>query len=196
MSSKAEINRNNAQHSTGPKTEAGKQRSSRNALSHGLTAKTVVMPTEDLAAYQSHLKSFDDEYKPQGGTEVQLVQQLADTSWRLNRVASLEAKLLAADAPIETQAKALANLSLHSQRLSRQFKETVAQLRDLQKIRMERETQEMAEFMDIYKLHQGTGEPYEPSDYGFVFSTGQMNQAICLRSRERALQQAGLGTYL
>ena len=51
---RAEINRENAQHSTGPKTEAGKKQSSLNALRHGLTGQIVVMPTEDLAAYQLH----------------------------------------------------------------------------------------------------------------------------------------------
>jgi hypothetical protein len=52
---RTEINRANSQHSTGPKTEAGNQRSSLNALRHGLTGQIVVMPTEDLQAYQLHL---------------------------------------------------------------------------------------------------------------------------------------------
>jgi hypothetical protein len=37
------INRANSQHSTGPRTESGKQRSSLNALRHGLTARTAVL---------------------------------------------------------------------------------------------------------------------------------------------------------
>src|ERR1700693_6029017 len=130
--SQIEINRANAQHSTGPKTEAGKKQSSLNALRHGLTGQIVVMPTEDLQAYQSHLNSFNDEYDPQGATEAHLVQALADASWRLNRVAALETNLLslaavgdpladamAIAASLESQSKALANLSMHSQRLSR-----------------------------------------------------------------------------
>src|ERR1700685_2423514 len=91
---KAEINRANAQHSTGPKTEAGKKQSSLNALRHGLTGQIVVMPSEDLHAYQLHLNSFTDEYHPKGATESHLVQALADASWRLNRVAALETNLL------------------------------------------------------------------------------------------------------
>src|SRR5579863_6043128 len=91
---RTEINRANSQHSTGPKTEAGKKKSSLNALRHGLTGQIVVMPTEDLQAYQSHLNSFTDEYAPKGATESNLVQALADTSWRLNRVAALETNLL------------------------------------------------------------------------------------------------------
>src|ERR1700693_5931926 len=102
--SQIEINRANAQHSTGPKTEAGKKQSSLNALRHGLTGQIVVMPAEDLQAYQLHLESFTGEYHPKGATESHLVQALADTSWRLNRVAALETNLLmlglSGDAPV------------------------------------------------------------------------------------------------
>jgi hypothetical protein len=90
---RAEINRANAQHSTGPKTDAGKQKSSLNALRHGLTGQIVVMPTDDPAAYQRHLDSYTAECDPKGAIEATLVQALADTSWRLNRVAALEANL-------------------------------------------------------------------------------------------------------
>ena len=70
---RAATNRANAQHSTGPRAEAGKQRSRLNALRHGLTGQTVVLPTEDHAAYQRHSQSFLDEYQPKGATETQLV---------------------------------------------------------------------------------------------------------------------------
>src|ERR1700693_1737746 len=91
---RAEVNRSNAQHSTGPRTETGKQRSSLNALTHGLTARTAVLPTEDPAAYEQHRRQFLAEYDPKTGTETQLVYELADTSWRLNRVPLLEADVL------------------------------------------------------------------------------------------------------
>jgi hypothetical protein len=129
---RAEINRANAQHSTGPKTPEGKKLASLNAVRHGLTGQMVVMPTEDPAAYQSHLKSFIVEYDPKGATESNLVQALADASWRLNRAAAIGA-----------YAKALSNLSMHTQRLSRQFERTVAQLRDLQKSRRAAERKEL-----------------------------------------------------
>jgi hypothetical protein len=81
MSATLETNRANAQHSTGPKTEEEKQKSSLNALRHGLTGQIVVMPGEDLSAYQLHLKSFKDEYQPKNTTESTLVQVLAETEW-------------------------------------------------------------------------------------------------------------------
>ena len=71
---RAETNRENAKSSTGPRTVAGKQRSSLNALRHGLTGQTVVRPSDDLAAYQRHCKAFHDQYQPKNPTEVQLTQ--------------------------------------------------------------------------------------------------------------------------
>src|ERR1039458_4019769 len=56
------INRANSQHSTGPRSEAGKQRSALNALTHGLTARTAVLPSEDPAAYEQHHRQFLDEH--------------------------------------------------------------------------------------------------------------------------------------
>jgi hypothetical protein len=207
---RTEINRANAQHSTGPKTETGKQKSSLNALRHGLTGQIVVMPSEDLAAYQQHLASFTDEYNPAGATESNLVQALADTSWRLNRVAALETNLLFlgmttptainADqqiqdamsivASLEAQSKALSNLSLHSQRLSPQFERTVAQLRDIQKTRLEKENRELDHLLDITEMYQSRGDTYDPSEDGFVFSEDQINDSIRRRNRERLIEEA------
>ncbi len=94
-------NRANSQHSTGPRTAAGKQRSSLNALRHGLTAASPVLPSEDRAAYNDHRRGFFDEYQPATPTESQLVEELAATSWRLNRIPLLEAEVLArAAAPV------------------------------------------------------------------------------------------------
>ena len=61
---RAEINRQNASHSRGPISAEGKHRVSLNALRHGLTGQTVVLPSEDLAAYQKHGADFHAELKP------------------------------------------------------------------------------------------------------------------------------------
>ena len=161
------------------------------------------MPAEDLQAYQLHLKSFADEYHPQGATESHLVQALADTSWRLNRVAALESNLLSLAAigdplvdalgiaaSLESQSKALSNLSMHSQRLSRQFERTVMQLRDLQKIRRAQENQDLSSLLDIMEMYESKGEAYRPSDDGFVFSDRQIEAAIRARNRENLASKA------
>src|SRR5580658_7429722 len=79
--------------STGPRTAAGKQRSSMNALTHGLTSRSPVLATEDPAAYQLHCRQFFDEYQPATPTETHLTQEIADTAWRLNRIPLLESEL-------------------------------------------------------------------------------------------------------
>jgi hypothetical protein len=66
---RARANRANARLSTGPRTDSGKQRSSLNALRHGLTAASAVLPSEDHAAFDAHRRGFFDEYKPATPTE-------------------------------------------------------------------------------------------------------------------------------
>ena len=55
---KIEANRRNAQRSTGPKTEEGKDKVRLNALKHGLCAETIVLPHEDADAYQQRLDDW------------------------------------------------------------------------------------------------------------------------------------------
>jgi hypothetical protein len=90
---RALINRKNAANSTGPRTAEGKRRSSLNALRHGLTGQTVVLPEDDLAAYQKHCAQFHAELKPQGLLETKAVQTIADTYWRLDRIRAMENNL-------------------------------------------------------------------------------------------------------
>ena len=179
------MNRANAQHSTGPRTEAGKQRSSRNALTHGLTAASPILPSEDATAYETHCRGFRDEYKPSTPTETQLVRELADTAWRLNRIPKLEAALLdrATNPPSEQAAmafdivdahRALATLGLHSGRLSRQFQKTLVTLRELQADRRHHEERNLARAAGLLEFHKHKGLPFHPADHGFVFSSEQI----------------------
>jgi hypothetical protein len=94
---RAEINRQNAAHSRGPVTIEGKRRVSLNALRHGLTGQTVVLPSEDLAAYQKHGAQFHTELKPEGLLESKCVQTIADTYWRLDRIRAMENSLFGLD---------------------------------------------------------------------------------------------------
>jgi hypothetical protein len=171
--------------STGPRTAAGKQRSSLNALRHGLTAASAVLPSEDQAAYNAHRRGFFDEYQPATPTETQLVQELADTSWRLNRIPSLEAALLdrAANPPTDQAAidfdivdahRALATLGLHYQRLSRQFQKAVDQLREIQSERRHEQDRDLKRAASLLELHKHKEIPYDPAQDGFVFSKDEI----------------------
>src|SRR5437764_459418 len=74
---RAEINRRNAQSSTGPKTPEGKERSKFNALKHGLTAKTLVLPGEDPEVYLGRIESFRTILGPRNDLEQYLAEQVA-----------------------------------------------------------------------------------------------------------------------
>ena len=165
-------------HSTGPRTEAGKQRSSQNALGHGLTARTALLPTEDPEAYKLHLQQFLDEYAPANATETQLVHEIADTAWRLNRIPFLEADMLSQPSDPQTQITLLAKLGLHGSRLSRQFQKATDQLRDAQQERRRQERRHLNDVAEILIRHQRKGLPFDPSAFsreaGFVFSKEQI----------------------
>jgi hypothetical protein len=195
---RAGVNQANAQHSTGPRTDAGKQRSALNALSHGLTARSAVLPSEDPAAYEQHCRQFRDEHQPATPTETQLVQELADTAWRINRIPLLEANLLnrAANPPDEEARIAfdivdahrlLASLGLHGQRLSRQFQKTLEQLREIQTDRRERERRDLRDAAALLELHKQKEIPWEPADSGFVFSKDQVE---LFAQRQKLLNQS------
>src|SRR6267154_6718706 len=154
---RVETNRENAQNSTGPRTEAGKQRSSLNALRHGLTGQTFVLPTDDLVAYKLHCKGFHDQYQPKNPTEVQLTQTVADLSWRLNRATAFETNMLALGITeksnsVDTendqfhtalamakvfreQSQAFVNLTLYKHRISVRHDKALKQLREMQEER-------------------------------------------------------------
>ena len=181
---RAAVNRANSQHSTGPRTESGKQRSSQNALRHGLTAASAVLPSEDQAAFDALRRSFFDQHKPATPIETQLVQELVDTAWRLNRIPLLEAELLVQNPDPQSLIPQLATLGLYGSRLSRQFQKAVDQLLDIQHERRRLERRQLTEAADLLIRQQRKGLPWEPTDHGFVFSKQQVER----RARELMVQ--------
>jgi hypothetical protein len=89
-----EANRRNAQNSTGPKTEGGKQRSRGNAVRHGLTAETVIDILEDPEDYKAFELSVTADFDAQTAVERELVLRLASLLWRLRRATAIETGLL------------------------------------------------------------------------------------------------------
>jgi hypothetical protein len=87
-------NQQNAKHSTGPRTEAGKRRSRRNAVRHGLAAETVIDTLEDAVDYRAFERAIKSDYSPQTAIEGQLVSRLASLLWRLRRAVIIESGLL------------------------------------------------------------------------------------------------------
>ncbi len=80
-----EINRANAQHSTGPRSVEGKLASSRNSLKHGLASGELIIPGEDRAAFEALLNDLLEGHRPANPTEELLVNEIAQAYWLAQR---------------------------------------------------------------------------------------------------------------
>src|SRR3954470_7871381 len=197
-------NRANAQLSTGPTSSEGKAKVSHNAVKTGLTGRTVLLPTDDVAAYQAQVERIFQQFSPEDDEEKRLTQSLADTLWRLDRIPSLEAGIYAigrrelaaqfADEEDEAVRKAmieaqiffsyrrdLNNLSVQEARLGRQYEKGEAELQrriaEGAKTANDRQAAENGPWHDAimhYREARKYGLPFGPAEIGFEFSTEEI----------------------
>jgi len=209
-------NRENALHSTGPKTDAGKATVSLNAVKTGLTGHTVVLPTDDAARYQAHILAYEKEFQPVGPEECALVQSIADTRWRLARVPGLEMALLTKgrlefDALFQDHAhvdravmiemhtiliyeKQFRNLQLQESRLARRREKEMAELRQLQQERKSKEAAALENATRAYLLARSRNQPFDLAALGFEFSKQRFESHLAglAPSRKEYLLQKAL----
>jgi hypothetical protein len=132
---KLEANRANAQKSTGPRTDEGKARSSRNALKHGLSSRDLVIRPEEREEFNDWLADYRAELDPQGPLEEALFNQIVYADWNLARVRRLEAELFTGqiDPLLDQQNEAkLDRLARYSQCFERTLHRSINELRRLQ----------------------------------------------------------------
>src|ERR1022692_2139760 len=194
---------------TSGRTQEGKARSSMNALRHGLTARVVVLPTEDMDAYQAFSKEIVDSLDAQTPVERQFAQTVADNQWRINRIRSIEDGMLGMghfeaagnfDCPtseihsamtaaraFRDDSKSFVNLSIYEQRLHRSMKESLRQLRELQTERRERQKTEMDDAIRLLKTQQMKGLPFDPqpatNGSKFVYASEEIAREAARRDR-------------
>jgi hypothetical protein len=177
-------NRANARLSTGPRSEEGKRKSSLNAVKTALTGATVLLSTDDAAEYQSHIALYEKEFQPVGLEESELVQSLADISWRLRRIPALEMAIYAqgriefADQfedqndpdvrrsliEIHTHLvyeRQIRNLQLQEARLVRRREKETAELRRLQEERRQRARQPV---VPVVRVNEAPGFEFSIAD--------------------------------
>jgi hypothetical protein len=195
-------NLQNAQKSQGPVTAEGKFISSHNAVKTGLTGQTVLLKTDDATAYQAHLQRFNEKFTPATDDERALVQDVADTEWRLLRIVPLEASILAVgrralahmfedeadpttrESLIEgtvaiTYRKDLSNLALQSVRLGRHLEKVTGKLEALQTARKAKTAEQTALAAEAFLRSQADNWPcFHYRDFGFEFSLEQMFEGV------------------
>jgi hypothetical protein len=116
MATEAQIkaNQENAKKSTGPATSEGKQRSSMNAMVHGIFSKTPLLPGEN----QEQFKLLEDEiikaYQPTDAMEYHLVQRIYLTCIRQIRLREAEAAKLEISMIPEVMCKSVTQLFEHN----------------------------------------------------------------------------------
>jgi hypothetical protein len=192
---RSRANRRNAQKSTGPKTEAGKQRSALNATRHGILSQVIHLPAEEMVSYNEFTERYVASVAPVGAVEIELANACADLQFRLHRLAAAEHNLFAighdeqgnlwntghpeshaALTMAETLRRSgdpLALLTLYEGRLHRRFLQTLQQLRAIQKDRRIQEQRELTELAEIAAAHPQLAEKMEPTHFGFVCSNRQ-----------------------
>ena len=187
-------NRENAQKSTGPRTNEGKATSALNAFKNGLTGTTMLFANSDeLTRYYRHVDSYVTQFEPVGPEESALLQSIVDIRWKLNRIPGLEQAILASDslnvleqspnlASPEAEMmleltvrrrneKELRNLQLTENRLARRRERETAELLRLQAARRAKEEEALAEAAKASLLAKHRNESLTTvPGLGFVFS--------------------------
>ncbi len=184
----------------GPKTPEGKAISCLNAVKTGLTGRTVLLSSDDAEAYRHHVAQYFKEWKPGSEREEALVQSLADTDWRIDRIPGLEygifalgyvqfADMFPGEAPgmrkllIEAHTlvvfeKQIRNLHLQHGRLCRQREKDQAELRQLKKERIEQERLNLEIAAKLYLKAKQDRKPFNAADHGFEFSIVEIEEFL------------------
>ncbi len=92
---KIESNRRNARHSTGPRTREGKAISAKNSLRHGLLAKQITRPDEEIEAFTEFRRNMLTDLAPEGAVEELLAERIIVNAWRLERAVQMVTAVIA-----------------------------------------------------------------------------------------------------
>src|ERR1043165_5728237 len=95
---------------TGPRTSTGKNRSSLNAIKHGLFSQIVVLDHESQSEYEKFLAGVRQAFMPMGPLEEALADKIAVILWRYRRL--IQAERANVQRSVESQQEQDAGISL------------------------------------------------------------------------------------
>jgi hypothetical protein len=202
-----EANRNNSQFSTGAKTPEGKRKSSLNSVKHGFTGQSVLLNDDEVEPYRNFTEGTVKDFAPVGQRETHLAHSIADARWRLAQISITEAALYAfglrrhADKFLDETPemrislcraitfiecrKDLDRLRRYESALHRQAKADLAELTTLQAERKALDAAQKKEAVALHAHFSKLKQPWNPADFGFVLSIGEI-EALTVRSLELA----------
>ena len=116
MATEAQIkaNQENAKKSTGPLTDEGKQRSSMNAMTHGIFSTIPLLPGENLEQFKLLEEEIIKAYQPTDAMECLLVQRVYLTCMRQIRLREAESAKLEISMMPEVMCKTVTQLFEHN----------------------------------------------------------------------------------
>ena len=145
-------NQHNAQSSTGPRTPEGKAAASRNALKYGLASSFTVLQDEDQSEFDTLLEDYRVEFGPQGQHESFLVDQMAQSRWKLARIQRLETSLferaLLTERPEDW--KVLSNLHRYATAAERSYYKAHHELEQTRKNAQQTRSQALDDYIEAY----------------------------------------------
>jgi hypothetical protein len=104
-------NRRNAKKSTGPKTQAGKERSRQNALKHGLFAGHLPLSSAPFMRNEEEcrqlVEQFIEDFQPRSQVEITMIESLAVDFMRLRHIHALEGAIWDNQAGVESNIRKL-----------------------------------------------------------------------------------------
>ena len=204
----------------GATSPEGKAKSSLNAVKTALTGRTILLSADEAPAYQQHVAEYEKDLHPFGQRECDLVQSIADSSWRLQRIPVLEAAIYAQgriqfasqfddhDPSLRsslidlqthlTYEKQLRNLHIQEARIHRRREKDLAELRDLQKERKQHQKFALEAALRLYTQAKRANQPFDLAALGFEFSMDDLQVYIdgepvsqMVRAAQKKVAQGG-----
>ncbi|MBS1827378.1 MAG: hypothetical protein JST93_18830 [Acidobacteria bacterium] len=174
MSSQSQIdaNRANAQHSTGPRSDAGKATVSQNATRHGLSSKYLPLSEAERPLFEELEADLRQRINPAGALQESIFMELAAGVWKrsvVNRLiseATTTTESLFEDEPSDRVRK----LQRHKADQDRAVNRAMRQLKELQtnsmlQAIMPANSPGLADYVKITKQTQSVAqEPLDPID--------------------------------
>jgi len=143
--------------STGPRTESGKTRSSKNPTKTGLFAAHDYLLKGEHATYEKELAELWTDLKPEGFLEKLFTQEIMSANWRLRRCRLVEAAISSRESSPEemaAQQKSVDRARSHSHSMLRRSLVELRKLQTERAIRLELNNGHLPGLVDSKQLIQ------------------------------------------
>ena len=141
MSTQAQIlaNQANSLHSTGPRTQAGKEKVSQNATRHGLSSKYLPLSEAERPVFEAMEADLRRQVQPSGALQESIFIELASAAWKRSVVLRLLSQATnCTEAMFTEDNDKVRKLLRHKADQDRAFNRSLRQLKEIQNSDLQR----------------------------------------------------------